>query len=99
MENNEKIELTQDMLEDITGGTLRTINTGGGSKAQIRTSPTTGADNRLSSLANGTQVETISDDLIWDDVSQRHFVMISFVNKKGKRMTGYVASSLVGLPR
>lgn len=99
MESNGKIELTQDMLEDVTGGTRRTIRTGSNSKAQIRTSPTTGEDNRLSSLANGTQVETVSDELIWDEASQRHFVRISFINKKGKRVYGYVASSLVGLPR
>ena len=92
-------ELNAESLEQVTGGVIRYINTGGSSKSQVRSSPTQGEDNRQDSLANGTQVDTIDDSLWWDDVSGRHYVQISYTNKKGQHRVGWVASSHVGLPR
>jgi len=97
--DNKMTELSMESLEQVTGGVTRYINTGSSSKAQIRSSPTMIDTNRQDSLTNGTVVDTIDDSLVWDDVSNRHFVQISYVNKNGQQRVGWVASSIVGLPR
>ncbi len=92
----EKRELTMEELDEVAGGVK--INTGTSDKAQVRTSPTMEGKNRLCSLANGTEVTIIGDPVL-DSYSGRHFVEISFTNSKGVLTTGYVAASIVGLPR
>ena len=99
MEDNKTRELSLDMMEQVTGGVIRYINTGSSSKAQIRSTPTQGENNRMDSLENGTQVDTIDDSLVWDEVSGRHYVKISYKNKKGVQKVGWVASSIVGMQR
>ena len=45
-------------------------------------------------------VETLDDDkLYYDAASKRNFVRIKFTDKYGNEQTGYVAASIVGLPR
>ena len=91
-------ELNLDQMEQVNGGVYRTINTGTSDKAQIRTGPGTGYG-RLVSLVNGTVVDTVSDQLVWDEESRRNFVEVTFTSKDGKRKKGWIAASLVGLPR
>ncbi|MBR0266084.1 MAG: hypothetical protein IJQ71_01465 [Clostridia bacterium] len=100
MENMNELNLEQ--MEQVSGGTTRTINTGNENKAAIRRDPwiANKPSNWICSLANGTVVETLNDDeLYYDAKSKRNFVQIKFVDKYGTERTGYVAASLVGLPR
>lgn len=96
MEKNDMQELSLDQLEQVQGGA--TVNTGmDGVNAAVRNGP--GINNKqIASLANGTEVHVISD-LIYDSESGRHFVQISYVDKKGFTQTGWIASSIVGLMR
>jgi len=92
------MEMSADELAGVTGGSLRYINTGMDSKAQIRSAPSTAAG-RQDTLTNGTPVDTISErNLVYDEVSGRHFVQISY-EKNGVTKYGWIASSLVGLRR
>jgi hypothetical protein len=87
-------ELNLDQLEQVTGGQLRTVNTGvAGLNATLRIEPRKSAK-QIGSIPNGTRVDTVSNQLVFDPESGRNFVEVC-VN--GKR--GWVASSLVGLPR
>ena len=94
-------ELDLNAMEQGTGGVQRVINTGSeGLNAAIRRAPTTGERNQIASLPNGTIVDTIDEaHPVFDSVSNRNFVMISFTNKKGQTQTGWVAASIVGLRR
>ena len=58
-ENRRKI-ISEDALEQVTGGVLRTVNTGTSDKAVVRSGPSTGK-RQIASLANGVQVDTIGD--------------------------------------
>ena len=98
MENN-KVELGLDTMEQVTGGVLRTINTGiPGQNAAIRSGASVNAG-WIASLPSGTQVDTVTDKVVYDDASGRNFVEIRFTDKYGKPGTGWVAASIVGLPR
>ncbi len=91
-------ELSMETMEQVTGGVYRTINTGiDGMNAAIRADAR--KDSRqIASLPNGTVIDTVTDNLIYDPVAKRNFVQITFT-KNGKTMTGWVAASIVGLPR
>ena len=90
----EKKELNPSEMENVTGGVWRTVNTGvSGLKAALRSGPGKG-NPQIASLSNGTQVDTITDQVVYDPVSRRNFVEVS-VNG----ITGWVAASIVGLPR
>ena len=89
-----KRELNLDEMDRVNGGTWRTVNTGiAGLDAAFRESSSKGS-RQIGHIPNGTMVDTISDELVYDPVSNRHFVQ---VNWNGK--TGWIASSIVGLPR
>ena len=96
-----KKELDLNAMEQVTGGVQRTINTGSeGLNAAVRRAPTSGERNQIASLPNGTIVDTIDETHpVYDAVSNRNYVMITFTNKKGQQQTGWVAASIVGLPR
>ncbi len=98
MMENEKRELDLNELDQVAGGTRRMINTNTDSKAQIRSSPEIVPGNRQDSLVNGTYVDTVDDTLIYDPISGRNFVEITYTIK-GVEKTGYVAASIVGLKR
>ena len=94
-------ELDLNAMEQVTGGVQRTINTGSeGLNAAVRRAPTSGERNQIASLPNGTIVDTIDETHpVYDAVSNRNYVMITFTNKKGQQQTGWVGASIVGLPR
>ncbi len=96
-EKNFKQELTPDMLDNVVGGVNRTINTGCSDKAAVRQGPGTG-NRQVAALMNGTIVDTIGNP-VYDSVSGRNFVQIRYTDKYGKAQIGWVAASLVGLPR
>ena len=97
--DKEKRELSLDELGQAAGGVYRVINTGKeGLNAAIRSGPSKG-DRQIASLPNGTVVDTISDQLVYDPVAGRHFVEVYFTDKNGNRKTGWIASSIVGLKR
>ena len=96
-EKNEMFELNGEQLEQVIGGVNRIVNTGCGDKAAIRKGPGKGWG-QLTSIVNGTNVNTISD-AVWDDVSGRHYIEIEFYDRNGVFRTGWIATSLIGLPR
>ena len=87
-------ELNLKQMEQVTGGVWRTVNTGvSGLNAALRNGP--GKQNKqIASLPNGTQVDTVTDEVVFDPISGRNFVEVT-VNG----MRGWVAASIVGLPR
>lgn len=92
-------ELSLNEMEQISGGTNRTVNTGVADlNAALRNGPSKGS-RQLTSIPNGTTVNTLTDNLVWDDVARRHFVEIEYYDKNGVRRTGWIASSLVGMKR
>ena len=93
-----KVELGLDSMEQVTGGVLRTINTGIPGQNAIRSGASVNAG-WIASLPSGTQVDTVTDKLVYDAASGRNFVEINFTDKNGKARTGWVAASIVGLPR
>ena len=94
-----KQELSIEAMEQVVGGVNRTINTGvEGLNAAIRSGAGT-SYKQIASLPNGTVIDTVTDQLIYDPISNRNFVEIHYVDKNGKSGTGYVAASIVGLPR
>ena len=92
-------ELNLDELAQADGGVKRTINTGiDGTNAAIRKGASTSAP-WMAGLPNGTEVDTVTDQLVRDSVSGRNFVEIDFTDKNGNQARGWVAASIVGLPR
>ena len=88
-------ELKPDEMEQVTGSVWRTVNTGvSGLNAALRDGPSKKGTKQIASLPNGTQVDTITDQVVYDPVSGRNFVEVT-VN--GKR--GWIAASIIGLPR
>ena len=87
-------ELNLHQMEKVTGGVWRTVNTGvSGLNAALRIGPGKNTK-QIASLPNGTQVDTVTDQVVYDSVSGRNFVEVD-VNG----MRGWVAASIVGLPR
>ena len=87
-------ELSAKELDNVVGGVCRTVNTGvQGLNAALRAEPCK-SSRQIGSISNGTIVDIYTDELKYDPVSHRSFVKI-WCNGK----TGWVFSSLVGLPR
>ena len=92
-------ELSLDALEQVAGGVQRTVDTGiPGVSAAIRNGASTEAK-WIAALPTGSVVDTVTDKLVFDEVSGRNFVEITFTDKNGKPARGWVAASIVGLPR
>ena len=90
----EMTELNINEMENVVGGVWHTVNTGiQGLDAAMRLDPRK-ASKQIDHIPNGTEIDTISDELYYDSVSRRHFVQVSYNGK-----TGFVASSILGLPR
>ena len=88
------IELTEEMMSQAVGGVNRTVNTGiDGMNAALRAGAGKGT-RQIASIPNGTVVDTITDQLVYDPESGRHFVQVSYNGK-----IGWIASSLVGMKR
>ena len=89
-----KKELDLNAMEQVNGGVLHTVNTGiDGVDAVIRSNPSK-SSRQIGNIPNGTQVDTVSDALVYDPESGRHFVQIRYNGK-----LAWVASSLLGLKR
>ena len=88
-------EMNLNEMEQVTGGVWRTVNTGVPRlNAKLRNGPSMQGTKQIASLPNETQVNTVTDSLVYDPASGRNFVEVE-VN--GKR--GWIAASIVGLPR
>ena len=98
--NNEGFtELSMEQMDQVSGGVYRTVNTGVADlKAAVRKGPSKQAG-QIASLPNGTVVDTVTDQLVYDPVAGRHFVEVTFTDKKGKTKTGWIASSILGMKR
>ncbi len=93
MENMNR-ELAMEEMEQVTGGVWRTVNTGvSGLDAALRSGPSKNSK-QIGHVKNGTQVDTVTDELIYDSVSNRHFVEVTVDGK-----TGWIASSILGMKR
>ena len=89
-----KKELNMDEMNRVTGGTGRTVNTGvTGLDAALRAEPRK-SSKQIDHIVNGTVVDTVSDNLVYDPEAKRHFVQVNYNGK-----IGWVASSILGLPR
>ena len=94
MDNETMKELNLDQLEQVQGGVWRTVNTGvKGLNAALR-AESKKSSTQIASLSNGTQVDTVTDELVYDPVSGRNFVKVK-VNGK----TGWIAASIIGMKR
>lgn len=92
-------KLNPEDMAQVTGGVLRTVQTGiDGMNAAVRSGPAK-SNKQIASLPNGTVIDTISDQLVYDPEAGRNFVEITFTDKKGNTQTGWIASSIVGLKR
>ena len=97
--DHEKTELSLDEMEQVNGGMYRTVNTGqSGLNAAVRSGPSK-SDSQIASLPNGTGVDTVSDELVFDPVGGRNFVEVTFTDKYGVTRTGWIASSILGMKR
>ena len=91
-------ELSPEQMGQVTGGVIRYINTGiAGKDAAIRNGASTSAG-WIDHLPTGYQVDTVTDQVVFDPVSRRNFVEINYI-KDGVERNGWVAASIVGLPR
>ncbi len=97
MDEMKMVELTMDMMEKVSGGRRRPIKTGTNDIAQVRSTPTTAANNRQDRLKNGTIVDTFGNPE-WDPASERHFIQIRY-EKDGVTYSGWIATSFVGMGR
>jgi len=89
-------ELSLDMMEQVTGGKVRLINTGTEQNAAIRNAP--GNGKIIASLPNGTRVDTIGSP-IYDSGTDRNWIQIRFTTASGNVKVGWIAASILGLKR
>ena len=97
--NMDKRELSLDEMDEVAGGVNRRVNTGrDGVNAAVRNGPS--KENRqIASLPNGTVVDTVTDQLVFDPVAGRNFVEVTFTDNKGATRNGWIASSILGMKR
>lgn len=87
-------ELNLDEMSKVSGGTMRTVNTGVvGLNAALRAEPKKDSK-QIGSLENNSKVDVNDSTLTYDSGSHRNYV---YVTAGGK--SGWVAASIVGLPR
>ena len=92
MENMQELNLNQ--MEMVSGGAWRTVNTGvEGLNAALRAEAKK-SSRQIGSIQNGTSVDVLDTSLTRDDESGRNYV---YVTCNGK--SGWIAASIVGLPR
>ena len=90
----DKTELSMNEMEQVSGGTWHTVNTGvSGLDAALREKPCK-KSRQIGHIPNGIEVDTVSDQLFYDSDSCRHYVQVQYNGK-----TGWVASSILGMPR
>lgn len=93
---SDMIELNLDDMEQVTGGELRTVNTGTAQRAGIW-KKFEDISNKAASdgLANDTVVNTIGDPK-YVGAKDRSFIEIEYM-KKGKKKKGWIAASILGI--
>ena len=90
----DKSELSMEEMDRVSGGVWRKVNTGvQGLDAALRAEARK-ASRQIGHIANETMVDTVTDQLVYDPDSGRNFVQVT-VNGK----TGWIAASIIGLPR
>ena len=93
MSNNMK-ELGLDEMYKVAGGVWRTVNTGiSGLDAALREEPRK-SSRQIGHISNGTQVDTVSDQLVYDSESGRNFVQVRVDGR-----IGWIAASIIGMKR
>ncbi len=96
---NDRTELNPEAMAQATGGVKRVVDTGiDGVSAAIRNGASKDSQ-WIAALPTGTVVDTVTDKLVYDKGSGRNFVEIRFTDKYGKTATGWIAASIVGMPR
>ena len=94
MENKKVKELKMEEMEQISGGVGRVVNTGiPDLDAAIHIEPRK-SSKQIGHVANGTLVDTVTDLLIFDPEAKRHYVQVCYNGRYG-----YIASSILGMPR
>ncbi|MBR2664456.1 MAG: SH3 domain-containing protein [Clostridia bacterium] len=94
MENNRKM-LNAEEAAQVTGGVHRKINTGvDGLDAALRKEARKGSK-QIGHIPNGTIIDTITDELVYDPESGRNFVQVLLDDGR----TGWVAASIIGMKR
>ena len=97
MENREELNL--EAMEQVTGGVRRVVDTRiDGVSAAVRSGASKDSQ-WIAALPSGTAVDTVTDELVYDSGSGRNYVQINFTDKNGRSATGWIAASIVGLPR
>ena len=93
MENMQELSLEQ--MDQVSGGVQRTVNTGiPGLDAALRAEARK-KSKQIGHLPNGTVVDTVTDELVYDPDERRHFVKVKLSNGQ----VGWIASSILGMPR
>ena len=88
-------ELSLDQMNQVAGGVLRTVNTGiDGLDAALRAEARK-SSRQIGHIPNGTIVDTVTDQLVYDPEAGRNFVQVKLSNGQ----TGWVASSILGMKR
>ena len=88
------MELNLNEMSKVTGGVGRVVNTGvSGLNAALRLEPRK-SSKQIGTIPNGTRVDTVTDQLVYDPDACRNFVQVNYNGK-----IGWVAASIVGLPR
>jgi len=91
---DQRKELNLEDMEQISGGVMRTVNTGvTGLDAALRAEPRK-SSRQIDHIPNGAQVDTISGQPVYDSESGRHYVQVTFNGK-----TGWIASSIINMIR
>ena len=94
MEDNRKM-LNAEETAQVTGGVHRKINTGvDGLDAALRKGARNGSK-QIGHIPNGTVIDTITDELVYDPVSGRNFVEVQLDDGR----TGWIAASILGMKR
>ena len=88
------MELDLNAMSNVSGGTDRMVNTGvAGLNAALRAEPRKGS-RQITSIPNGEHVDTLTNQLVHDNESGRNFVQVSY-----KGIVGWIAASIIGMPR
>lgn len=91
------MKLTDDQLNDVTGGVWRMINTGASSMPSKLYKSPSGKSEVIIEIPNGSVVDTIDETLYFDSSTKRNYVEITFRNENNEIITGWIKASHVGL--
>lgn len=84
-------ELSLDEMEQVSGGMRRPVNTGTSRDAAFRSGPGKSYP-ELCGIPNGTKVDTIGRETVWDPESGLNYVQVMY-----NGMEGWIDASIVGM--